>query len=172
MQITITKGSDRDWLTVERADGSVERSTFPKKGAIPHDAVHVFAERGMGLMRGFWGHIAEGHGFDAIQEIAKAAGHASAKRAVAPDASIIQLLQAERLVECLEAAQWSGGFDAALLRAAWQAGCDQSHVPLPDYRDSKMIEVYDQIAQFATHWRVLATGESVTFEWNDGAIAL
>ncbi|WP_305016849.1 isocitrate lyase/phosphoenolpyruvate mutase family protein [Mycobacterium tuberculosis] len=35
-------------------------TTFPKKGFIPHDAVHVFVERELGLKDAFWGMVKAG----------------------------------------------------------------------------------------------------------------
>lgn len=165
MHITITKGSDRDWLTVERPDGSRISSTFPKKGMIPHDAVHFFAEQGMGFGRGFWGLVAEGGAIDDIADLAKAGGHASAKRAAKPDPAIVELLQAERLVECLEAAQWSGSHDPELIRSAWQAGCDQSEVPMPDADDAVLAAILADIGAFSNSWLSLNTGEKAELTW-------
>lgn len=167
MEIGITKGSDRDWLRVVHIDGRVEESTFPKKGFIPHDAVHLFAERALRMRRGFWGHVADGHGIESIQPLAKNAGHASAKRSDVPHPSIMELLQAERLVECLEAALWSGTFDYALFRANLQAGCELSHVPLPSVDEPTLADLHSQILQFAADWQALAVGQSVILDWQE-----
>src|SRR3954453_22084071 len=108
MQITITKGERGDRIDAIRADGSSVTTTFPHKGPIPHDAVHFYVESELGLDRGFWGMVASGKHPEEVQDIAKAGGHASASRGRAPDADIIELIQAERAVECFEADLWSG----------------------------------------------------------------
>ena len=100
MRIAITKGASGDRIAVTRPDGSRADFGFPRKGPYPHDAFHFFVERELGLTRGFWGLIASGMAPDAVQELASAGGHASAKRAGTPDPAIIELVQAERLVEC------------------------------------------------------------------------
>jgi hypothetical protein len=78
LQITITKGAKTDWVEIARPDGAPTHFEFPKKGPVPHDAVHLFVETALGLTRGFWGMVADGGAPADIQDIAKAAGHASA----------------------------------------------------------------------------------------------
>jgi len=83
----------------------------------------------MGLQQAFWGRIAAGQSPDSIQHLAHAGGHPSAKRASKPAADIVEMLQAERLVECLEADAWSGGVgDLATFSEVYAAACTQSGV--------------------------------------------
>ena len=109
MRISITKGDKEDRLEMERADGTRASTRFPHKGPIPHDFVHYAVESELGIDRGFWGLVEAGHHPEEIQEIAKAAGHASAKRAEVPAADFVPAIQAERIVEAFEADHWSGG---------------------------------------------------------------
>ena len=44
MRVTIFKGQTDDRIEVRRDDGSVAESRFPKKGPVPHDAVHWIVE--------------------------------------------------------------------------------------------------------------------------------
>lgn len=131
--VDIAKGAREDRVTVTRPDGAKASFQFPKKGPLPHDAVHYVVESVMGLQQAFWGRIAAGQSPDAIQQVAHAGGHPSAKRAGAPLPDIIEMLQAERLVECLEADAWSGGVgDLATFNDVYAAACAQSGVaPLP-----------------------------------------
>lgn len=165
MIINIAKGSDRDWLRITRADGDVTETSFPKKGTIPHDAVHFFAERTLGFSRGFWGMVADGIDPEAIQSIAKEAGHASAKRAEQPDAQIIQLLQSERLVECLEACLWGDEFNPETMRDTYEAACRSSLVPVPELDDRTIGEMGDELQAFAAKWHAIPTGGAVELEW-------
>ena len=80
MEITITKGQAEDRIAICHADGRRVETTFPKKGFIPHDAVHVFVERELGLKDAFWGMVKAGRHPEEIAGFAKAAGHASAAR--------------------------------------------------------------------------------------------
>ena len=86
MRIIITKGERDDRIEVLRADGSGASTRFPRKGPVPHDATHYVVESGLGITKGFWGLVAAGRHPEEIAEIAKAAGHASAKRASRPGA--------------------------------------------------------------------------------------
>jgi hypothetical protein len=165
MRVTIVKGSVDDRIEIRRADGSTADTRFPKKGPVPHDAVHWIVEETLGLPDGFWGKIAGGLHPDEVQEMAKAAGHASAARASLPDATIIQLLQAERLVECFEAALWSGGSDAASVRHMGEAGCATSHVDFPAITDAQIDAAMARVLAMQAEWSPAPAGHSMSFEW-------
>jgi len=166
MHVTIVKGMADDQIDILRPDGSEARTRFPKKGPVPHDAVHFLVEDALGLSQGFWGLIAGGLHPDAVQDRAKAAGHASAKRAGVPDASIVQLLQAERLVECFEAMLWSGECDAPSLREVALAGCKASHVPLPEMSDADILAIAARVFALRDEWIPAAPGHRWAFEWS------
>ena len=165
MRITITKGASADRIAIERGDGSRADFGFPKKGPYPHDAYHFFVERELGMAAGFWGLVAGGMAPDAVQALAMAGGHASAKRAGVPDASITQLIQAERLVESFEAASWSGGADDATILAMAEPGWAAGHVPAPQGVAGKLGAIRDGLDPFLAAWSALAEGEALTLEW-------
>lgn len=166
MEITITKGQGEDRIAIVHADGRVMDTTFPKKGVIPHDAVHLFVERELGLRQAFWGMIAAGRHPEEIAAVAKAAGHASAKRHTVPDASIVELLQAERLVECFEADQWSGSKGAiADFLAMAEVACTSSHVPLPAMDADQVRAIRAAIVSFAEGWMAAPFGHTASFVW-------
>ncbi|MCG8591546.1 MAG: hypothetical protein MJE66_19800 [Proteobacteria bacterium] len=60
MRVDFTKGRDSDAVSIERADGTVAATRFPKKGPVPHDAIHLLVEEELGLSRAFWGRVAAG----------------------------------------------------------------------------------------------------------------
>lgn len=165
--IELTKGEREDATIVTRADGSTARFTFPKKGPIPHDCVHLIVEEALGFSRGFWGMIADGAAPEEVQRIAKAGGHASATRAQTPDPSIVQLIQAERLVECFEADFWGAPADLDTFRSVAAAGCAASFVPAPPLTDEAITAIRERIAQFATDW--IAAPVGATFHFIFGA---
>jgi hypothetical protein len=166
MQITFTKGQREDWIGIERDDGTRADTRFPHKGPVPHDAVHLFVEAGLGLSRGFWGLVSEGRHPEELAELAKLGGHASAKRASAPDEGIVELLQAERLVEVFEADLWSGqSGDAEALLELGATACDYSHVPLPHIPAGSVAAIRTAIADFAQGWTVAPTGRTAEFSW-------
>ena len=167
MQITFTKGQTEDWITAIRADGSRAETRFPKKGPVPHDAVHLLVERGFALEMGFWGMVAAGHHPEHLAALAKAAGHASASRAEEPDASIVELIQAERLVECFEADLWSGGGDEATLLDIARTACGYSHVAMPPLADDGIAAIRAELGTFAQGWIAAPVGYVATMQWKD-----
>lgn len=165
MVILITKGERQDRIEASRADGSSVRTTFAKKGPIPHDAVHFFVEQQLGVARGFWGLVAAGHHPEEISDLAKAAGHASAKRAGPPQPHIVPILQAERIVECFEADLWGGNGDNDSLRAMAKAGCEQSLVPVPVLDDAAIDRIRAAIFHLLNRWAELPVGGSISLHW-------
>lgn len=175
MEITITKGLTGDHIAIRRAAGGCIETSFPKKGPVPHDAVHFFVEQELGFARGFWGLVAEGHDPEELVELAKAGGHTSASRARVPDAGIVELLQAERLVECFEADLWSGGCDDAALMAMARTACESSFVPLPASLEQGALDatgqqgalgrVRDAITVFACDWIDGGEGFVARLDW-------
>ncbi|WP_054123008.1 hypothetical protein [Novosphingobium sp. AAP93] len=165
MIIRITKGSGEDHIAIERSDGTRVETRFPWKGPVPHDAVHVIVERELGLVRGFWGLVAEGRHPQEIQALAKAGGHASASRADVPDAGIIELLQAERLVECYEALLWGGGGTLADVLAMAGPSCASSHVVCPIISAVQHDAIVDAVAALAVEWRVAPRGHVREWAW-------
>ncbi|MFA6219140.1 MAG: hypothetical protein WC692_05115 [Erythrobacter sp.] len=167
MRITLTRGEKADHIAIERRDGTRAGFDFPRKGPVPHDAYHYFVERGLGLRAGFWGLVAGGMNPEAVGRMAAEAGHASARRARVPDVSIVELLQAERLVECFEAESWSGGNDDAGIMAMAEPGWAASHVAAPGGVPERLGAIRQAIAGFSAQWLALAPRQSVTLEWED-----
>ena len=168
MRITLTKGARADHVAITRDDGTQAAFDFPKKGPVPHDAFHYFIERALGLTAGFWGLVAGGMDPEAVGQLAAEAGHASASRARVPDASIVQLLQAERLVECFEAESWSGGADDEGIMAMAKPGWMASHVPAPAGVRDRLGAIREDIARFSAQWVALETNGAISLEWEDG----
>ncbi|KDA03839.1 MAG: hypothetical protein V7651_00630 [Hyphomonas oceanitis] len=167
MKIEIVKGVREDTLTATRDDGSVARCTFPKKGPIPHDAVHFYVERTFGFRRGFWGMVAGGVSPDDVGAIASAAGHASASKAHMPEEEIVELLQAERLVECFEAEIWGGPAELETLQDVADAGFAQSFVASVPLDQTRVDTVRSGLSDFSAAWMSLKTGHSLTLDWRE-----
>lgn len=176
MEITITKGAADDRIIMRRGDGSAAETRFPKKGPVPHDAVHWFVERELKLDRAFWGMVSGGAHPEELAALAREAGHASAKRAGTPAPHIVQLLQAERLVECFEAELWAligttgaaagDGSDEALLAVAG-AACAASQVPLPAIPPGAVAAIRRHLGAFAAGWIAAPTGHVAEFTWEE-----
>jgi len=165
MRIRITKGTKDDGIEAVRDDGGRVSSRFPHKGPVPHDVTHLLVERELGMSDGFWGKVARGADPAELGEMAKAAGHASAKRAQLPDAEIVEIVQAERIVESFEAELWSDGTDNESLRAMAAAGCEQSLVPMAAMSDSALEGIRAELRAFRDRWAMLGEGQSVELVW-------
>jgi hypothetical protein len=168
MLIRFTKGATSDTIAVTRTDGSRADFSFPHKGPTPHDAFHLAVEGELGLTRGFWGLVAGGMDPAQVGALAAAGGHASAKRAGVPDAGIVELLQAERLVECFEAESWSAGEDDDGIRLMAEAGWSASHVPALPLDADALARIRGSIARFAQEWAATAPGNSLERRWPHG----
>jgi hypothetical protein len=167
MRITITKGERKDRIEAARADGSRVETRFPHKGPIPHDAVHFHVESTLQLGDAFWGMVAAGRHPEEVADIAKAGGHASAKRATEADDSIVGLVQAERVVECFEADLWSGGTTSPeTIRDAIAAGCAQSLVPTIDVSDEAVAAIQSSLKDLVVRWPAAAPGEKLVLDWS------
>lgn len=141
------------------------RSSFRTKGPTPHDAFHLFVERELGLAHGFWGLVAGGLDPGAVGAMAAAGGHASASRARVPDPEIVELIQAEGLVECFEAESWSGSADDDGIRLMADAGWDASHVPPIALKGETIAAIRAAIGGFAREWAALPLDGELALDW-------
>lgn len=165
MLATFTKGLKEDFIRFARKSGDAVETRFPHKGIVPHDAVHFFVEGQLRMARGFWGMVAEGVHPEYILELAKAAGHASASRCTMPDPGIVELIQAERIVECFEADLWTSAGTAADLRAMAEVACAASHVPMLLMDDDAIVAIRVRLTRFGMAWLDLDTGGSLNLHW-------
>ena len=88
-----------------------------------------------------------------------------AKRAREPDAEIVELIQAERLVEFFEAESWSGGADDDGIRAMAAAGWGASHVPPLALAAASLASIRGAIAEFARAWAAQPVGGGLALDW-------
>ena len=169
MRIEITKGQSDDRIVATLPNGTSVETRFPKKGPLPHDAVHLFVEQELRLKGAFWGLVAVGHHPESLVELAKAVGHASASRAEVPQAHIVELLQAERLVECFEADLWSGySGDPVDLLAVADTACQSSFVSMPAIDAAAVNRIRERLKAFAGEWMAAPAGHVAVLEWREG----
>lgn len=170
MRIRFTKGPSRD-DGVEILDecGGRVVGRVPKKGPVPHDAAHLVVEGAVGAQTAFWGRVAAGASFDEIASIARRGGHPSAKRVERDaDPEIHELIQAERLVECLEAELWAGHADDATLLDVLARACRQSRVPVPELDSAALERARADLAQLRQSWEALEPGQVLELVWSPG----
>ena len=171
MKIRFVKGPRADRVTFLRDDGSSVETVFPHKGPVPHDGVHVLVERGFGFRRGVCGWVAGGLHPESLAAMAKAGGHPSADRPGVVDPALVELVQAERLVECIEADLWGGPTEEADWLAVAAVACETSLVPMPVLPVGALQQVRRELADFARDWAATRLGEAVTLDWPEAASA-
>ena len=165
MIIKFTKQTNHDQTHAIRDDGTEVIFNFPKKGPFPHDAVHVFVEKRLNLKNGFWGMINQSYSPEKVGQLAKEGGHASASRAIKPSHEIVELIQAERTVECFEAEIWNPSGDPELFINVLKAACDASHIPMPEITASDIEEIRKLIEKYYSEWQSLSIGENITLDF-------
>jgi hypothetical protein len=165
MHIEITRGRTDDSIRITRADGSVASTRFPKKGPFPHDLVHVVVEDTLGLRNAFWGLIAGGRHPEEIGALASSLGHSSAAKAHVPDPSIIELIQAERLVECFEAEIWSSPAALEDLQSVADAAFSASLVPRLVLSADDVAAIRERLSALQAQWNSLPPGGTLACDW-------
>ncbi len=96
-------------------------------------------------------------------------GWYSASRARVPDASIVEMVQAERLVECFEADLWDGGASDDTLLAVAEAACAASFVPMPTARPGIVAQIRTSIREFVSEWTPAPLGHVATLRWSEAS---
>lgn len=166
MKADFIKGKTEDQIFIRGPGQVVEELRFPKKGVIPHDAVHLIVEQELHIKTGFWGQIAAGARPGEVADKARNGGHASAKRPGNPKPEILELVQAERVVECFEAEMWSGPASHEVFLDVLDAACAQSRVPPPRVTPEQIERVRAALAAVRDQWMPLPIGGSISLDWN------
>jgi hypothetical protein len=162
MFLRFTKGpvaAKTDLLTCVRSDGSITSGEMPRQGILPHDAFHFVVESTLGWRDAFFGHIARGATLDQME--AKRTGNRPTW------AGLPVALQAESLVECLQAEQWGGAADPTTFRATLVVTCRARGVTAPRVSDEDLRLVRVALREFGAVWRPLLPGQSLEREWKE-----
>jgi hypothetical protein len=167
MRIEITKGKSEDFIRIARCNGETADTRFPKKGPFPHDLVHVVVEETLGLKHAFWGMIASGRHPEEIAALASSLGHSSAAKAHVPAPSIVELIQAERLVECFEAEIWGGPAALDDLQSVADAAFSASRVPRIALTEAAVSDIRAGLARLGAEWNALPSGGTLACDWAD-----
>lgn len=166
MDVEITKGQDQDFIEVRRHDGSTAKTTFPKRGLFPHDAVHLVVESELQMETGFWGRVAAGSTPEDVGAVAIAGGHRSSSRALTPREDLVELVQAERLVECFEAELWSEPSSLDTFIGVLDAACCQSKVQSPKLSRQNIRNIRKELNALYNRWRRLRIGDTLALFWS------
>jgi hypothetical protein len=152
MLVRFTKNGptdEADALTCVRPDGSTTSGLMPRQGILPHEAFHFVVESTLAWHDAFFGPIAAGA---AIEEIrVKLHGVKSAWH------KMPQGMQAEALIECLQAEQWGGASDPATFAQKLVTECRRRGVEPPDITSEEVNHLRVALREFGAAWRPLPT---------------
>ncbi|HVU36456.1 MAG TPA: hypothetical protein VHE61_23660 [Opitutaceae bacterium] len=154
MLLRFTKGplaAKADRLSCIRDDGTVTEGDMPRQGILPHDLFHFAVESTLGWRDAFFGAVARGETLDQIAR--KSAGRK-------PTWSV-QALQAESLVECLQAEQWGGAADPATFQSTLETTCRRRGVAAPELTLADLQRLRLALRELGTAWRPLNPGHSL-----------
>jgi hypothetical protein len=156
MLIRFTKNppsAPADLLTCVRPDGSSTSHAMPRQALMPHEAFHFVIESALEWHDAFFGHVARGSSLDEITALLHGERAAWSKN--------IQGLQAESLVEALQAEQWTGPADPAAFAESLILNCRRRGVPPPDIDAEELNRVRVALREFGAAWRPLAPGGAI-----------
>jgi hypothetical protein len=119
-----SKTDKYDLLRFVRNNGSVTEAVMPRQGILPHDLVHYVVESALPLHHGFLSLLARGADAEFVME----AVHDKANKEVETEA-----VQAEAIVEGLQAQLWSGAFDEEAFLAGAASACTARDKPPFDF---------------------------------------
>jgi hypothetical protein len=142
-----------DTFTCIRPDGTGTTGEMPRQAILPHDAFHFVIETTFGWHDALFGRIARGA---TVEEVTTLVHGQKAK-----SSQIAQALQAEALVECLQAEQWAGTADPADFAQKLITECRRRGVPPPDITPEELARVRLALREFGAAWRPLAPGGSL-----------
>jgi hypothetical protein len=109
-----SKTDKYDVLRFVRNNGSCTEALMPRQGILPHDLVHYVVESALPLRHGFLSLLARG----AEAQFVMDSVHDKSNPNVETEA-----VQAEAIVEGLQAQLWSGAFDEAAFKEGAAAAC-------------------------------------------------
>jgi hypothetical protein len=156
MHVRFTKNpaaAKADRLTCVRLDGTTTTGEMPRQGILPHDAFHFVVESTLRWRDAFFGRIARGAELDHL--VAKLHGPKIAW------SKLTQALQAESLVECLQAEQWGGAADPATFTQTLIVTCRRRGIMAPDITAAELVAVRIALREFGAAWRPLPPGRTL-----------
>ena len=160
MRVQFIKGvpaARSDQLVCLRDDGSRTTGEMPRQGILPHDAFHFVVESTLGWGDAFFGQVARGRSLDPLAD--KTAGTKT------DWAKWPRALQAESLVECLQAEQWGGASDVATFAATLAVTCRQRGVRAPALGAADLARIRTALRDFGAAWRPLPPGGILERAW-------
>ncbi|MGZ5202693.1 MAG: hypothetical protein ACXWC4_23265 [Telluria sp.] len=150
------KADKYDHLRCVRRDGSETSCPMPRQGILPHDLVHYVVETGLGWRHGFLGQVAGGRDISFLTEYLHDPGNREAAD---------QAIQAEALVESLQAQLWSGGFDREMFMEGLRGACAVRGRAVPDLSGIDVEEaLYRRVLELTARWQQVPFHGSLELE--------
>ncbi|SHN44440.1 hypothetical protein SAMN05192549_12218 [Duganella sacchari] len=149
-----------DVLRFVRNNGSCTDALMPRQGILPHDLVHYVVESALPLRHGFLSLLARGADAQFVMESV----HDKSNPHVATEA-----VQAEAIVEGLQAQLWSGAFDEAAFLAGAAAACTARNKPPFDFSQLAMNVkemLYDRALALHEQWHAAPYYSTLSLEFN------
>lgn len=152
------KSDKLDQLRFLRSDGSETRCPMPRQGILPHDLVHYVVETALPLCHGFLSQVAAGAdaGF-VMQALHDPANHAVKREAV----------QAEAVVEALQAQLWAGAFDQEGFLDAARLAAAARGIPGPDLSDVDSKAMFDRAVSLLQQWNQVPFHRTMELDFHE-----
>lgn len=147
MKLIVTRGARTDKLDrlrCVRRDGSATECALPRQGILPHDLIHYVVESTLGWRHAFYGMIAAGADIGPAMEQAHDHGNA---------ALADQAIQAEGIVESLQAQLWTGAFDAAMFEDGVRTTCASRGCAMPVLAAGCGQALFDAVLALDARWQ-------------------
>lgn len=152
----LSKADKCDRLRFVRSDGSVSVCPMPRQGILPHDLLHYVVESALRSSRAFLGQIASG----AEPAFAMQAGHDRSG-----PTSEVEAIQAEAVVEALQAQLWSGAFDADAFLEGVGGACSARGLASPDLSHVDPAAMFARAQQLAQQWADVPHYQTFTLQF-------
>ncbi|TFW21140.1 hypothetical protein [Duganella callida] len=155
-----SKTDKYDVLRFVRNNGTVTEALMPRQGILPHDLVHYVVESALPLRHGFLSLLARGADAQFVMEKV----HDQANPHVETEA-----VQAEAIVEGLQAQLWSGAFDEEAFLEGAAAACSTRNKPPFDFSQLALNlqeALYERAVALNQQWSAAPYYSTLSLEFN------
>ena len=149
-----------DVLRFVRNNGSCTEAVMPRQGILPHDLVHYVVESALPLRHGFLSLLARGADAQFVME----AVHDKSNLDVETEA-----VQAEAIVEGLQAQLWSGAFDQEAFLAGAASACAARNKQPFDFANLAIdlkAALYDRALALNEEWNAAPYYSTLSLEFS------
>jgi len=149
-----------DVLRFVRNNGSCTDAVMPRQGILPHDLVHYVVESALPLRHGFLSLLARGADAQFVME----AVHDKTNLDVETEA-----VQAEAIVEGLQAQLWSGDFNQEAFLAGAASACTARNKPPFDFASLPIdlkATLYDRALALNEKWNAAPYYSTLSLEFS------